>query len=61
VVFEHCDLREAQLSFAKLGGTDFRGSQLENLRVGMESLRGAIVDPAQAAYLAGLMGLKVMY
>lgn len=60
-VFEECDLREAQLSFAKLDGTDFRGSRIEGVRIGMESLRGAVVDPAQAAYLAGLMGLKVVW
>ncbi|HWQ08715.1 MAG TPA: pentapeptide repeat-containing protein [Holophaga sp.] len=60
-VFEQCDLREAQLSFAKLDGADLRGSELTGLRVGIENLRGAIVDPAQAAYLAGLMGLKVVW
>ncbi|MBP1627161.1 MAG: pentapeptide repeat-containing protein [Holophagaceae bacterium] len=61
VVFENCNLREAQMSFAKLEGTDFRGSEIDDLRVGMDSLRGAIVDPLQAAYLSGLMGLKVVY
>jgi len=59
-VFEGCNLREAQMSFAKLDGVDFRGSAIEGLRVGIESLRGAIVGLSQAAYLAGLMGLKVM-
>lgn len=61
VVFENCCLNEAQFSFAKLEGTDFRGSTIENLRVGIEHLRGAIVDATQAAYLAGLMGLRVMW
>jgi uncharacterized protein YjbI with pentapeptide repeats len=61
VQFEGCDLGEAQLSFARLAGADFRGCGIKDLRVGIEHLKGAIVDPAQAAYLAGLMGLKVMY
>jgi len=61
VVFENCNLKEAQMSFAKLEGTDLRGSEITGLRVGIEHLRGAIVDPSQAAYLSGLMGLKVVY
>lgn len=60
VVFEKCDLRNAQMSFAKLDGTDFRGSEIENVQVRIEDLRGAVVEPSQAAYLAGLMGLKIL-
>lgn len=59
VVFSNCDLREARMSGAKLENADLRGSNLEGLRIGIESLNGAIVEPAQASYLAGLMGLKV--
>jgi hypothetical protein len=39
------------LSGAKLIGTDFRGSKIEDLQVSLEQLRGAIVEPLQAAYL----------
>jgi len=59
VVFQGCNLAEAQMSFARLEGTDFRGSDLKGLRVRIEDLKGAIVDPGQAVYLSGLMGLKV--
>jgi uncharacterized protein YjbI with pentapeptide repeats len=59
-VFEGCNLREAQLSFARLEAADLRGSAIEGLHVGVDALRGAVVDLSQAAYLAGLMGLKVM-
>jgi uncharacterized protein YjbI with pentapeptide repeats len=59
VVFRDCDLREARMSGAKLEDADLRGSNLEGIRMGIESLNGAIVEPAQAAYLAGLMGLQV--
>lgn len=60
-VFENCNLRRAQFSFAKLDGTDFRGCAIEEIQVGVEHLRGAVVDPTQAAYLASLMGIKVVY
>lgn len=59
-LFENCNLCEAQFSFTRLEGTDLRGSRIDGLRVGMDNLRGAIVDPFQAARLAGLMGLRVI-
>ncbi|MBX3011116.1 MAG: pentapeptide repeat-containing protein [Caldilineaceae bacterium] len=59
VVFHKCDLRGAQLSGATLKGTDFRGSQIEELRVGLQELPGAIVDPFQASYIAGLLGVVI--
>lgn len=61
VIFHKCDLRHAQLSGAKLQGTDFRGSQLEAMHVGLHELPGAIVDPFQAAYLAGLLGVVIRH
>ena len=59
VVFHKCDLRSAQLSGATLKGTDFRGSQIDDMRVGLQELPGAIVDPFQAAYIAGLLGVVI--
>lgn len=59
-VFERCDLRDVQMTFAKLDGTDFRGSRIEHMQVRIEDLRGAVVEPSQAAYLSGLMGLKIL-
>ncbi|MEZ4727820.1 MAG: pentapeptide repeat-containing protein [Caldilineaceae bacterium] len=61
VIFHKCDLRHAQLSGAKLQGTDFRGSQIEAMHVGLHELPGAIVDPFQAAYLAGLLGVVIRH
>lgn len=59
VVFHKCDLRGAQLSGTTLKGTDFRGSQIDDMRVGIQELPGAIVDPFQAAYIAGLLGVVI--
>ena len=61
VVFKDCDLREVQMSSARLENTDFRGSEIEGLMVGADNLKGAIVEPFQAAYFAGLMGLQVKW
>jgi uncharacterized protein YjbI with pentapeptide repeats len=60
VSFQGCDLGEAQFSFAKLDRADFRGADITGIHVRPEDLKGAIVEPAQAVYLAGLLGLKVM-
>jgi uncharacterized protein YjbI with pentapeptide repeats len=59
VVFHKCDLRHAQLSGATLKGTDFRGCKIDDLCVGLQELPGAIVDPFQAAYIAGLLGVII--
>jgi uncharacterized protein YjbI with pentapeptide repeats len=59
VVFYKCDLTDAQLSGATLQGTDFRGSTIERMRVGIAELPGAIVEPVQAAYVAGLLGVVI--
>jgi uncharacterized protein YjbI with pentapeptide repeats len=58
-VFDRCDLTEANLQGANLTGTDFRGSVLDGLRVGVKELRGAIVDFQQAAVLVQLLGVIV--
>ena len=59
VVFYKCDLSHAQLSGAILKGTDFRSSTIDDMRVGIQELPGAIVDHMQAAYIAGLLGLVI--
>src|SRR5437763_461123 len=62
VVFTDCDLTMADFRGARLRGTDFRGSIVDGIQVGAPELRGAKVDLAQAAYLAGLdsvLGLDV--
>lgn len=59
VVFHKCDLTDAQLSGTTLTGTDFRGSTIERMKVGIAELPGAIVEPVQAAYVAGLLGVVI--
>jgi len=59
VVFHKCDLSHAQLSGATLKGADFRSSLIEEIKVGVQELPGAIVDYMQAAYIAGLLGVVI--
>ncbi|MEZ4867529.1 MAG: pentapeptide repeat-containing protein [Caldilineaceae bacterium] len=59
VVFHKCDLSHAQFSGTTLKGTDLRGAKIDDLHVGIPELPGAIVDPLQAAYLAGLLGVVI--
>ena len=54
----HGDLRP-DLPTDLLSGADLRTSTIERMRVGITELHGAIVDPFQASYLAGLMGLVI--
>lgn len=61
VVFENCDLSEAEISFANLKNTDVRGCEIKKIRANGESLKGLIVEPFQAAYFAGLLGLQVKW
>ncbi|MEZ4615632.1 MAG: pentapeptide repeat-containing protein [Caldilineaceae bacterium] len=61
VIFNKCDLTDAQLSGTTLSGTDFRGSTIERMKVGIAELPGAIVEPVQAAYVAGLLGVVVKW
>jgi uncharacterized protein YjbI with pentapeptide repeats len=61
VVFENCDLSEAEISFANLKNTDIRGCEIKKIRANGESLKGLIVEPFQAAYFAGLLGLQVKW
>jgi uncharacterized protein YjbI with pentapeptide repeats len=57
--FRSCNLGRADLEGCQLQNTDFRKSELEGMLVGVNDLRGAIVDPAQAMILARLLGLQI--
>lgn len=59
VVFARCNLTNVEMSGATLKGTDLRGSDITDLRVGTAEVPGAIVDHAQAAYMASLLGLVI--
>ena len=60
-IFRDCKLTEAQFSFCQLAGADWRGSEIQDLRVDGPSLPGLIVTPFQAANLSALLGLKVVW
>jgi uncharacterized protein YjbI with pentapeptide repeats len=58
-IFRSCKMERADLRGAKLRKTDFRGSEVEGMLVGIEDLRGAIADAAQAMIFARLLGLEI--
>jgi uncharacterized protein YjbI with pentapeptide repeats len=58
-VFRSCDLARADLRGTKLQQTDFLKSEVEGMLVGVNDLRGAIVDPAQAMVFAQVLGLQI--
>lgn len=58
-VFRSCNLKGADFTGARLQDADWRGSEVERLRVDVRSLRGLIVSPSQAAHFAKLLGLRV--
>lgn len=60
-VFVDCNLAKADVSDAELNEADLRGCNIDNLRVsGPRDVRGVVVDPQQAAYLAGLESLLAL-
>jgi uncharacterized protein YjbI with pentapeptide repeats len=63
VYFSNCDLTEAEFYEAKLENVDFSGSCLNNVKAGVNDLKGAIIDTNQAVemakHLAALLGIKV--
>lgn len=59
VRFIQCDLTNAEMAQTTLRGTDFRSSKIEGLKVGAQTLPGAIVNHFQAIYLATLLGIIV--
>lgn len=58
-VFRSCTFARADLRGSKLQNTDFRSSEVEGMLVGIQNLRGAIVDPAQAMIFARVLGLEI--
>ncbi len=58
-VFHNCNLDNAEMSQVKLAGADIRGCKTDGLHVGVEELRGAIIDPAQAVTLVRSLGIEV--
>jgi uncharacterized protein YjbI with pentapeptide repeats len=53
------NLKNVDMTGAKLDEADFRGSRVEGLVATAADLKGAIVDPAQAMIFAELFGLKI--
>ncbi len=58
-IFRSCNLVGADFHRTKLQNADFRTSEVEGMLVGMNDLRGAIVDPAQAMVFARVLGLQI--
>ncbi len=51
VKFINCQMNNVILADAKFKNTDFRGSNIEGLQINISQLKGAILDPFQAAYI----------
>jgi uncharacterized protein YjbI with pentapeptide repeats len=60
-VFAKCNLTNVEFSHAKLSGVDLRTATLEGVKAGASELKGAIVTPMQAAYLASRLGLVIKH
>jgi fluoroquinolone resistance protein len=59
VIFQDCDLTQANLSGARLEGADLRGSLLNGMRAGVQELQGVTIDPQQAAQVVAILGIQV--
>jgi uncharacterized protein YjbI with pentapeptide repeats len=51
IKFINCQMNNVILADAKFKDTDFRGSNIEGLQINISQLKGAILDPFQAAYI----------
>ncbi|MCC5637806.1 pentapeptide repeat-containing protein [Nostoc sp. CHAB 5844] len=51
VKFINCQMNNVILVDTKFKETDFRGSNIEGLQININQLKGAILDPFQAAYI----------
>ena len=58
--FLNCNLTDAEMSGCKLIKTDFRGSNLQGLHVGVNEIKGAIVSTSQALILTGILGIEIL-
>jgi uncharacterized protein YjbI with pentapeptide repeats len=59
VAFAECDLTDTDVRGAKLHGADFRSSTIDGLRATAREWQGAIIAPAQAVQVVGLLGVTV--
>lgn len=61
LVLERCDLSRATFFRTSLSGVDLSACDISGLRVSsdLRELRGAIIDPDQAAELIGFLGIKI--
>ena len=61
LVLERCDLSRATFFRTSLSGVDLSACDISGLRVSsdLRELRGAIIDPDQAAGLIGFLGIKI--
>ena len=59
VNFKNADFSNSQFFRTKLTGIDFSGSNISGIVVGIEDLKGAIVNELQALELANLLGIKI--
>jgi uncharacterized protein YjbI with pentapeptide repeats len=57
--FVRCDLSNSDFSGATLADVDLRSCQISGMRVGLQELRGATIDEAQALALVRAMGITV--
>lgn len=59
VAFDNCELIESEFSHTPLRGIDLSDSHIEGIRLNLPDIRGAIVSPAQAMELTGLLGIRI--
>ena len=61
LALERCDLSRATFFRTSLYGVDLSACDISGLRVSsdLRELRGAVIDPDQAAELIGLLGIKI--
>jgi uncharacterized protein YjbI with pentapeptide repeats len=59
VRFRGCDLQNVRMARARLEEVDLRGSKVQALQFELRDARGLTIDPAQAADLIGLLGVRV--
>lgn len=61
LALERCDLSRATFFRTSLSGVDLSACDISGLRVSsdLRDLRGAVIDPDQAAELIGLLGIKI--
>ena len=59
VRFDNCNMTSAQFSHAKLDHINLKGSNIEDIKIGKDSLGTLTVTTGQALYLASILGLHI--